>query len=125
MNKIFTKIATACAGLAMAIGVGVAIGNNANVVPAKAADEAYATAVFTSANQPIACSLYNCITVIATIIDSIVFIYNDICQTAAAIEYRLTNTCYTARYCHTCQSAAIIKCLIAYAHSACDNNFSQ
>jgi len=52
MNKIFTKIATACAGLAMAIGVGVAIGNNANVVPAKAADEAYATAVFTSANQP-------------------------------------------------------------------------
>ena len=38
MNKIFTKIATACAGLAMAIGVGVAIGNNANVVPAKAAN---------------------------------------------------------------------------------------
>ena len=36
MNKIFTKIATACAGLAMAIGVGVAIGNNANVVPASA-----------------------------------------------------------------------------------------
>lgn len=36
MNKIFTKIATACAGLAMAIGVGVAIGNNANVVPARA-----------------------------------------------------------------------------------------
>lgn len=35
MNKIFTKIATACAGLAMAIGVGVAIGNNANVVSTK------------------------------------------------------------------------------------------
>ena len=28
MNKLFTKIATACVGLAMAVGVGVAIGNN-------------------------------------------------------------------------------------------------
>ena len=27
MNKLFTKIAVACVGLAMAIGVGVAVGN--------------------------------------------------------------------------------------------------
>lgn len=45
MNKIFTKIATACAGLAMAIGVGVAIENNANVVPVRAEN---ATVSFTN-----------------------------------------------------------------------------
>ncbi len=36
MNKLFTKIATACVGLAMAVGVGVAVGNNANFVKAEA-----------------------------------------------------------------------------------------
>ena len=51
MNKIFTKIATACAGLAMAIGVGVAIGNNANVVPAKAADSGIATYTVSTASS--------------------------------------------------------------------------
>ncbi len=51
MNKIFTKIATACAGLAMAIGVGVAIGNNANVVPAEAADNNTKYALINSASS--------------------------------------------------------------------------
>ena len=32
MNKLFTKIATLSVGLAMAVGVGVAVGNNANFV---------------------------------------------------------------------------------------------
>ena len=36
MNKLFTKIATAFVGIAMAVGVGVAVGNNTNFVKAEA-----------------------------------------------------------------------------------------
>ena len=36
MNKLFTKIATACVGLAMAIGVGVSVGSNNDVIRANA-----------------------------------------------------------------------------------------
>ena len=39
MNKLFTKIATLSVGLAMAVGVGVAVGNNANFVKAEAVEE--------------------------------------------------------------------------------------
>lgn len=38
MNKLFTKIATAFVGVAMAVGVGVAIGNNSSVREARAED---------------------------------------------------------------------------------------
>ena len=38
MNKLFTKIATACVGLAMAVGVGVAVGSNSGVLRANASE---------------------------------------------------------------------------------------
>ncbi len=53
MNKLFTKIAALSVGLAMAVGVGVAVASNGReATPVHAAEEVYAEAVFTSANQP-------------------------------------------------------------------------
>ena len=43
MNKLFTKIATACVGLAMAVGVGVAVGSNSKLAKVNAADEVIET----------------------------------------------------------------------------------
>lgn len=47
MNKLFTKIATSFVGIAMAIGVGVAVGSNKDSVQAHAADP---TATFAATN---------------------------------------------------------------------------
>ena len=38
MNKLFTKIATAFVGMAMAVGVGVAVGSSKEASPANAVD---------------------------------------------------------------------------------------
>lgn len=49
MNKLFNKIAVAFVGMAMAIGVGVAVGGSKGVVPAHATDPVTNTVTFTMA----------------------------------------------------------------------------
>lgn len=58
MNKLFTKIATAFVGIAMAVGVGVAVGSHSDVRRADAAEVVYKEVTFLATNHTTSTNSY-------------------------------------------------------------------